>query len=79
LSSGSPTRLLATTNQRDLLLVAEVDPMTIQECGHTKGGPGQRWRRQSAWTCSPCVPFDTTTRAFDLVNIVAVEPGDIPA
>jgi hypothetical protein len=48
-------------------------------CGHTTAGPGTDWTWQSTWTCSPCWPFDATTRELALYGVAAVAPGTVPA
>lgn len=48
-------------------------------CGHTTSGPGDDWSWTSTWTCGPCQPFDTTTRALALYGMVAVASGTVPA
>ena len=58
-------------------------PMTSTQngpiCGHTTSGKGSGWTWESDRTCRPCWPFDSTTRGFELDNVVGVAAGTVPA
>jgi hypothetical protein len=57
--------------------LASIDRATL--CGHTTAGPGSDGSWTSTWTCSPCRPFDSTTRELGLYGVVGVAEGMVPA
>jgi hypothetical protein len=61
------------------LMISSASSETAMVCGHTTSGPGTDWSWTRTWTCSPCAPFDTATRAFDLYTVVGVTPGTVPS